>query len=280
MEFFFPSRIKYFNLKGNYRNHRKLVIIDGSIGYIGGFNVGDEYLGKDPYFGFWRDTHLRIVGDSVISMQIRFILDWRNASKHEIQATGSYLASATTNSQTAIQIVSSGPDSINQQIKQGYLQLIHSARKYIYIQTPYFIPDESIIEGLKIAAASGVDVRIIIPNKPDHLFVYWATYAFCGDLLPYGVRIYTYENGFLHTKAILIDDELSSVGTCNFDLRSFKLNFEVNAFIYDAETTIKLRNEFFYDLKVSQELTLELYQGRSFYTKLREAISRLFSAVL
>jgi len=278
--FFFPSMFKYFNLKGNYRNHRKIAIIDGSIGYIGGYNIGDEYIGLSKKFGYWRDTHLRIIGDSVFSLQLRFILDWRNASNMNLPMTSSYLRNHTTDSVGSVQIVDSGPDNINEQIKQGYLQIIHQAKDYLYIQSPYFIPDESIIEGLKIAAAKGVDVRIMIPNKPDHVFVYWATYSYCGELLPYGVRIYTYENGFLHSKTIVSDDSISSVGTCNFDIRSFKLNFEINAFIYNVHESTMLRNIFESDINHCRELSLRRYNNRSLIIKGKEAISRLFSPVL
>lgn len=314
VSFFFPSRFKYFNLKGNYRNHRKLVIIDGKIGYIGGFNVGDEYLGNSTKFGHWRDTHLRLTGNCVSSLQIRFYLDWRNASKEFLSATNlsitssqlkaltplnsendhavdSFFDESSTDQQaniivsedignTPIQIVDSGPDNINEQIKQGYLQIINKARKYIYIQSPYFIPDESINEALKIAAASGVDVRIMIPNKPDHPFVYWATYSYAGDLLPYGVKLYIYENGFLHSKTIVSDDSVCSVGSCNFDIRSFKLNFEVNAFIYSENESVQLRRSFESDQHYCHECTLRRYQKRGLWIKAKESISRLFSSVL
>ncbi len=276
--FFFPSITKHFNLRTNYRNHRKLIIIDGSIGYIGGFNIGDEYLGESSKFGNWRDTHLRLVGDSVLSLQTRFILDWRNASDQHLDIISTH--NNTTSYNVGIQIVDSGPDDSNEQIKQGFLQIIHNAKKYIYIQTPYFIPDESIIEGLKIAAGRGVDVRIMIPCKPDHLFVYWASYSYCGELLPYGVKVHTYENGFLHSKTIVSDDSVASVGTCNFDIRSFKLNFEVNAFIYDTTQSTNLRQLFEEDILFSRELTLRRYRGRTILIKIKEAISRLFSPVL
>lgn len=288
--YFFPSRFKYFNIKGNYRNHRKLVIIDGKIGYTGGFNVGDEYLGLNKKFGPWRDTHLRLIGNAVISLQIRFILDWRNAVHQadeslikllpEIPSFTTLYHQEDLLSCTAVQIVDSGPDDINQQIKQGYLQIIHSARKYLYIQTPYFIPDESIIEGLKIAASSGVDVRIMIPNKPDHPFVYWATYSYCGDLLPYGVRAYTYENGFLHAKTIVSDDEVSCVGSCNFDIRSFKLNFELSAFMYNQQQATQLKQIFDDDLAHCREITTATYAKRPLLIKFKESISRLFSPLL
>ncbi|MCT4543127.1 MAG: cardiolipin synthase [Vallitalea sp.] len=277
---FFPSKFKITNSKANYRNHRKIVVIDGEIGFIGGFNVGNEYLGQKKSFGYWRDTHLKIIGDAVIGLQLRFLLDWRNASKNSFDISLNYFKESNSIGKSGIQIVSSGPDSINEQIKYGYIKMINSAKKSIVIQTPYFIPDESIIEALKIASASGVDIRIMIPNKPDHMFVYWATYSYVGDLLKYGIRAYTYENGFLHSKMIAVDGKISSVGSCNFDIRSFKLNFEANAFIYDRKVTKKLEDTFKKDLALSKEITKEAYLQRSQKIKLKETISRLFSPIL
>src|SRR5690625_2588092 len=170
---FFPPKIPKVNLKINFRNHRKLAIIDGKIGYIGGFNIGDEYLGKDHKFGYWRDTHLRIYGDAVRNMQTRFILDWNQASRNDIGYEDRYYIGAS-GGDVGIQIVSSGPDSDWEQIKYGYIKMILSAKEYIYIQTPYFIPDESLMDALRIAALSGIKIKLMIPNKPDHPFVYWA----------------------------------------------------------------------------------------------------------
>ena len=179
-----------------------------------------------------------------------------------------------------MQIVSSGPDSEWEQIKDGYLKMIFIAKKYIYIQTPYFIPDISFLDALRIACLSGVDVRIMIPNKPDHMFVYWATYSNVGKLLKAGAKVYIYENGFLHTKQIVVDDELSTVGTANIDVRSFKLNFEVNAFIYDREKSHELAELFEQDMQLSTELTYEMYLERSRFIKIKESISRLLSPIL
>lgn len=279
--YFFPSYLKYFNPRTNYRNHRKIAVIDGDYGYVGGFNIGDEYLGYKKRFGKWRDTHLRICGDAVISLQIRFLLDWRLASKQIVPMDTTYIHEAPKVTGTSgMQIVSSGPEDVNQQIKQGYIKMINSAKDYIYIQTPYFVPDESIIEALKIAAVSGVKVSIMFPNKPDHIFVYWATYSFVGELLQYGAKAYIYDDGFIHSKGIIVDDFLASFGTCNFDIRSFKLNFEVNAFIYDRSTAYQLRTIFENDIKVSRELTLNDYMERSLFIKIKESFSRLFSPVL
>lgn len=277
---FFPSRFTPINLRLNYRNHRKLVIIDGRIGYIGGFNVGDEYLGLRK-LGYWRDTHLRIIGPTVNAMQTRFILDWNQASKqYYIDYEERYFPQMEGKGNVPIQIVSSGPDSEWEQIKNGYIRMIASAKKSIYIQTPYFIPDKSLLDALRIAALSGIDVKIMIPNKPDHPFVYWATYSYVGEILKTGAKVYIYENGFLHAKKIVVDHSVSTVGTANIDIRSFKLNFEVNAFIYDESISRKLATIFHNDLKNSSELTMKKYNERSKIIRFKESISRLLSPIL
>lgn len=279
VEAFFPPKIPKINLKINHRNHRKLTIIDGKIGYIGGFNIGDEYLGKNKKFGYWRDTHLRIIGDSVNHMQTRFILDWNQASRNDILYEDRYYA-AVPAGDVGIQIVTSGPDSDWQQIKNGYIKMILSAKKYIYIQTPYFIPDESLADALRVACLSGVDVKIMIPNKPDHPFVYWATLSYSGDLLMAGAEVYIYQNGFLHAKTIVVDGEIASVGTANIDVRSFKLNFEGNAFLYDSAISQQLEASYMEDISLSTQMTKKLYEKRSLGIRFKESISRLLSPIL
>ncbi len=280
VEVFFPSRIPFINPRINYRNHRKLVIIDGKVGYVGGFNIGDEYLGLNKRFGYWRDTHLRIIGRAALAMQTRFILDWNQASRYKISYNNRYFPQHHFEGNAGIQIVTSGPDSEWEQIKNGYIKLITSAKKSIFIQTPYFVPDASLLDSLRIAALSGIDVRIMIPNKPDHMFVYWATFSYIGELLKAGARIFIYENGFIHAKTIVVDDELSSVGTANIDVRSFRLNFEVNAFIYDRLISKNLGDIFENDLHLSRELTIEEYQKRTVKIRLKESVSRLLSPIL
>lgn len=281
VEVFFPSKLRWINLRLNYRNHRKLVIIDGKIGYVGGFNVGDEYLGLVPRFGYWRDTHLRIQGFAVYAIQTRFILDWNQASdKSNISYEQEHFPEPVLTGNSTMQIVTSGPDSEWEQIKLGYIKLIAMAKKTICIQTPYFIPDASVLDALKIACLSGVDVILMIPNKPDHPFVYWATMSHIGELLSFGGRVYIYDNGFIHAKTIVIDHEISSVGTANIDVRSFKLNFEVNAFIYDKEIAEKLDDAFKKDVTLSKELTLEDYNQRPKWIRFKESISRLLSPIL
>lgn len=281
---FFPSKIKMINLRVNYRNHRKIVVIDGTTGFVGGFNVGNEYLGLNPKMGYWRDTHLKIHGSSAYELQLRFLLDWRASSKEGLviddDSQNKYFPAIPQKSGAGIQIVSSGPDKTNQQIKQGFLRMINNAESYVLIQSPYFVPDESILEALKIALLSGIDVRIMIPNKPDHIFIHWATLSYVGELIEYGAKVYIYENGFLHAKTIVVDDAFCAVGSCNFDIRSFRLNFETNAFIYDRPISTELKNIFVEDMKLCTYYNKELYSNRSRRIKIKESISRLFSPLL
>ena len=211
-------------------------------------------------------------------MQWRFNLDWRFATGSEITRCQTYLSDETGN--TGVQVVSSGPDSKWASVKDAYLKMISNAKEKIYIETPYFIPDDSIFDALRIAGLSGLDVRIMMPCKPDHPFVYWASMSYIGELLEAGVKFYTYEKGFLHSKVVLMDDFVSSVGTANLDIRSFKLNFEVNAFIYDEAINLKLTDRFLNDLKNCKEITLEEYSKRSKIVRIKESFSRLLSPIL
>lgn len=280
-ESFFPSKLPLINLRMNNRNHRKIVVIDGTIGYVGGFNVGDEYIGKSKKFGYWRDTHLRIKGDAVNALQLRFILDWNSQSTRDnLTYESRYFPDVDSGGTIGIQIASSGPDEDWEQIKYGYLKMISSAKESIYIQSPYFIPDQAFLDSIKIAALGGVDVNIMVPNKRDHPFVYWATLKNVASLLEAGVNVYHYDNGFLHSKTLVIDDEVASVGTANMDNRSFTLNFEVNAFIYDEGVARSLKQAFINDMKLSNKLTSEAYAKRNMLVKFKEGISQLLSPIL
>ncbi|MCI8836439.1 MAG: cardiolipin synthase [Hungatella sp.] len=288
---FFPAFLGRLQLRVNYRNHRKIVVIDGKVGYVGGFNIGREYISKDPKFGYWRDTHLKIRGSAVYSLQIRFALDWNYAVGENLFKDGWYFGldqpredkretGAEPERGIDIQIISSGPDASNRQIRNNYLQLFHKAKDHIYIQTPYFVPDDAVLSALKMAAESGVDVRLMIPCKPDHPFVYWASYSYVGDLLAVGARCYVYEDGFLHAKAVMADGLVCSCGTANMDIRSFELNFEVNATIFDRETAEKMEAAFIRDLNRCREVTKELYGQRSMRIRMKEQCSRLLSPLL
>ncbi|AFH60082.1 cardiolipin synthase [Paenibacillus caseinilyticus] len=281
VEAFFPSRFRLINFRMNYRNHRKLVIIDGTTGYVGGFNVGDEYLGLHPRFGYWRDTHVRIQGPTVYAMQIRFILDWNQASRdYDIIYVPNLFPALRSEGNVGAQIVTSGPDTEFEHIKNGYLKMISSASESIYIQTPYFVPDASILDALRIASLSGVKVNIMIPDKPDHPFVYWASLSHIGELLKTGATVYLYGNGFIHAKTLVVDGQAASVGTANIDVRSFRLNFEVNAFLYDEGICRELTEAFHRDIAVSRILTLQEYRRRPAWIRFKESISRLLSPIL
>jgi cardiolipin synthase len=277
---FYPPFFPYINLRVNYRNHRKICLIDGQEGFVGGFNIGDEYLGMSKQFRFWRDTHIRIRGSAVDEMELRFLLDWRYAARDNFITDGRYFPARSRQGDTGIQIVASGPDSKWSAIKNGYVKMISSARHNIYLQTPYFVPDDSILEAMKIAALSGVEVCLIIPGKPDNFFVHWASLSYVGELLEAGVRCYKYNRGFIHSKMMVADGLISSVGTANLDIRSFDLNFEINAFIYDEEVSQRIKAAFIKDLQDCTEITIEGYMSRSVSVRIKEAFCRLLSPLL
>lgn len=280
-EIFFPGMLPHINTRINYRNHRKIVVIDGEYGYTGGFNVGDEYINLDKKVGFWRDTHIRIKGEAVNDLNDRFLLDWCYASDEEIDDFSKYYTKEKNeNGDIGIQIVTSGPDHNEEYIKNAYIKLINNAKKSVYLETPYFVPDLPVQEALRIAALSGVDVRIIMPDKPNHLFMKWAASAYSGELLEAGVKIYYYKKGFIHAKNIVADGKVCSIGTANMDMRSFCLNFEVNAFIYDDRLSKKMEEQFFIDINDSRLLSREEYNNRSRKVRIKESLLRLISPIL
>lgn len=278
---FFGSRFFLINVRLNYRNHRKIVVIDGEIGYTGGFNVGDDYLGLYENMGYWRDTHLRIDGNGVLSLQTRFLMDWNASAKNRtVDYKESYFPFSSLKGSTDMQIVSSGPDDEVHSIKKGFIKMISMAKESVYIQTPYFIPDEALMETIKVAILSGIDVKVMIPNKPDHPFIYRATLSYAEELVNSGAEVYIYDKGFLHSKTIVIDGEILSIGTANFDIRSFKLNFEVNAFIYDRYLAKKQVELFNQDINDSYILTRQMINNYSKWELFKQQFSRLFSPIL
>lgn len=273
----------------NYHLHRKIVAIDGKLGYIGGFNIGDQYLGEDPKFGYWRDTHLRVAGQAVIALTARFGMDWNTTcrkTKKERVDLDKLLADleierpSDPGQDVAMQIVSSGPDNDNFAIRRAYESIISSARQYVYIQTPYLIPGEPILESLIIAARSGIDVRVMIPCMPDHPFVYRATEYYAKYLVNNKVKVYKYNNGFIHAKTMVSGNNLASVGSANQDYRSYRLNFEANAFTYNEELTAQLKQIFENDIQDSALLTPEYFDQQSNWQKFKQYFSRLLSPVL
>lgn len=279
---FFPALLRRLQLRMNYRNHRKIVVIDNKVAYVGGFNIGKEYIGLDKKFGYWRDTHLRIEGTAVFSLGIRFLLDWNYAANQNLFTTPKYVEIPARKyiAGCEMQIISSGPDSRMQIIRDNYVRLIGKAETSIYIQTPYFIPDDSMYTALMTAIYSGIDVNIMIPCKPDHPFVYWATYSHIGDMVMAGAKCYTYNNGFLHSKGMIVDDKVFCYGTANMDIRSFALNFEVNAVVYSESKATEMREIFEKDLEHCSRITKDVYASRSLIIRIKEQVSRLLSPLL
>ncbi|MDW5563431.1 MAG: cardiolipin synthase [Methanomassiliicoccus sp.] len=280
---FYPSHIpglRWLNLNINYRNHRKIAVIDGQIGYIGGFNVGEEYIGKDPELGHWRDTHMRVEGRGVQSLQRRFLVDWSYSSGEDSISNQSYFPRGDSPGEVAMQVVSSGPTERADQVKEAYLKLIASARVSIRIQTPYFVPDRSVIDMLSIAARSGVDVRIMVPRRKDVPMVHWVSQSYVGEMLVSGVRAYYYENGFLHAKTIIVDGVVTSIGSANWDIRGFSLNFETNAVIYSDEVGKEHETIFLRDMESCTELTKEAYDHRPLSERIKESVFRLAAPLL
>lgn len=279
---FFPAVLRKLHLRMNYRNHRKIVVIDNKIAYVGGFNVAKEYVGVDEKFGYWRDTHMRIVGTAVLGLSVRFLLDWNYAAKENLFAESKYMDGYASGKKDycEIQIISSGPDSMEQTIRDNYVRLIHKAKKNIFIQSPYFIPDEAMMSAFLVAIYSGIEVNIMIPCKPDHPFVYWATYSYIGDLVMAGANCYTYNNGFLHAKGIIVDEKVFCYGTANMDIRSFALNFEVNALVYDERKAREMAELFREDLNYCKKITKDDYAGRNPSIRIKEQVCRLLSPLL
>ncbi|MHA3066138.1 cardiolipin synthase [Lacticaseibacillus saniviri] len=283
VETYFSSQHIFTDFRLNYRDHRKVVVIDDAVGYIGGFNVGDQYVSRDPKFGYWRDTHLRVQGDTVQALKVRFLMDWNATVKDDKQIAYSVKPLENTEPSqlnTPIQIVASGPDNHHQQIKFGYTKMISSATESVWIQTPYLVPDDTVFDALTSAALSGIDVRIMVPDMPDHPFIFRATQYYANALTALGVKVYHYQNGFLHAKTMIVDGKIASVGSANLDIRSFKLNFEINAFIYDRQVAGQLRDIFEDDLKKSRLLTVEEINHQSRWLHFKQRFSRLLSPIL
>jgi cardiolipin synthase len=275
---FYPVRFPFFSRRLNLRNHRKIVVIDGLVGFLGGLNVGDEYLSRKK-IGFWRDTFLKLEGDSVHFLQTVFLNDWNVATHEDVNGPLYYPQPLQLGSQLT-QIAATGPDSDWGSMLQIFFVALTSAEKTIYIETPYFIPDEGSVMALKTAALSGLDVRIILMGVPDHKITYWASLSYVEELLESGVRIYRYTKGILHAKVLILDSEIGVVGSTNFDLRSFSLNFEISAFIYNRKFAQRLEQDFQQDLADSEELIMEKYKLRPLSNRIKESSARLFSPLL
>ncbi|KOP81746.1 cardiolipin synthase [Cytobacillus solani] len=277
---FGPVRLPFLNSKINFRNHRKIIVIDGSIGFVGGLNIGDEYLGRVESFGFWRDTHMMMKGEAVRSLQLIFLQDWYYMTNQNILSADYLSPVLEENIHGGVQLVAGGPDNEWSVIKNIFFSMITSAEKSVWIASPYFIPDEDIFSALKVAALSGIDVRLLMPQRPDKKIVFYASRSYFPELLEAGVKIYEYKKGFMHSKIVIVDEELASIGTSNMDMRSFHLNFEVNAFLYRTRSTQKLVKEYINDLKNSRKIDINKFKRRHIGYRMIESTSRLLSPFL
>jgi len=271
---------RFRTIYANFRNHRKIVVVDGETAFTGGINIGDEYLGKDPSTGFWRDTNIKLTGPAASHLQLVFAEDWYYATGELL--TSSYVSHTSPNGGggSVTQIVPSGPDRDMQQVEHMFFTAITSARKTLYIATPYFIPDESVQTAIIAAALRGVDVRLLVPKKADKLIIHYANRSYYREALAAGVRIYEYNKGFMHEKLLTADGEVGIVGTANMDLRSFRLNFEVCAVCYDSSVAGELDRQFMLDLGDSSRVHMSSFMKRPHIDKFLENMARLTSPLL
>lgn len=266
----------------NYRNHRKIIVIDGCTGFVGGINVSDRYVNSEthPKQLYWRDTHVKIAGPGVYYLQYLFICDWSFCSGKHLKPQPDFFCHQPTKGKAIVQIAASGPDSEVPTLMFSLAQTISLAEKELLITTPYFIPGDSILDALHVAALSGVKVKLLVPGKSDSAFVNLAARSYYGELLKSGVEIYLYKKGFVHAKTVVSDGQLSIIGTANMDHRSFELNFEVNSMIYDDKTSKKLREAFYNDLENAKQINPITWRRRKWYKQMPEKLARLVSPLL
>ncbi len=276
---FFKVTFPQLASKLNYRNHRKIVVIDGKIGYLGGMNIADRYVNGCKW-GVWRDTHIRIEGEAVRELQSIFMVDW-NFTTNELLSDAKYFPKTENcKGSDTIQLLTSGPLDEHKSIFLMFSKIISNAKERVYIQTPYFLPNSETATALKIAALSGVDVRIMIPEHSDSKLLQYASNSYISDMLKSNVKIFFYKAGFLHAKMLLVDNDITSIGSTNFDLRSFEQNFEINAFIYSNDFNSRSCSLFMNDLKNCKRISLKSWNRRNIFLKIAESIARLFSPVL
>jgi cardiolipin synthase len=277
---FNPLRRIRISLRVNLRNHRKLLIVDGRVGFNGGLNIGDEYLGLHPKFGRWRDTHMRIEGPAVEGLQRVFLEDWFFATEEPVHGAEYFPKFAQPPGTSMVQVVHSGPDMDFKAIRETYFAGILNARKRAWIASPYFVPDAGLRDAMALAARSGVDVRFLGLFRPDKWVPFLAARFYWTDMLAAGVKVYQYTAGMMHSKYVLVDGEWASVGSANFDNRSLLLNFEANCQLFDEPIVAELEREFLKDLELSVRLDTAVFEARPFFSRLAENTCRLFSPIL
>lgn len=275
---FLKVRFPQFTGKVNYRNHRKIVVIDGKVGFVGGMNLAERYVKGVPW-GVWRDTHVKLEGKAVYGLQTAFLTDWY-AMDRTLFTSAEYFPKTDVRGNVVAQIVTSDPVGEWRDIMQGLMMAICSARRYFYVQTPYFLPDEEVKTALQTAALAGVDVRIMLPKKADTWLIHKASLSYLAEMMKAGVKIYLYRKGFIHSKLMVSDDEFSTIGSTNMDFRSFEHNFEANAFFYDKDTASALKEIFLADQRDCMLLSLKVWDKRSWKSKVTESVVRLLSPLL
>ncbi|MES5006016.1 cardiolipin synthase [Prevotella disiens] len=277
---FMPVRFPAFTSKVNYRNHRKIIVIDGKIGFVGGMNLALRYV-KGEKGEKWRDTHVKITGAAVYGLQRAFLVDWFYADRTLITNRKYYPDTAIKANNNLIQIVTSSPTNVWAELEQGYIKVLLSAKRYVYMETPYFLPTEPILFALRTAALSGVDVRLMVPFKMDSKLVQLASQSYLNQIIASGVKVLCYKNGFNHSKLLVSDDNIATIGSANIDFRSFENNFEANAFFYDKTMAERVKNIFFTDESQCIPLqNIKEINHNSFIYRLWESIVRLLSPLL
>jgi cardiolipin synthase len=276
---FLPVSLWRRRIQLNLRNHRKIVVVDGRVAFTGGLNVGDEYLGECPAFGAWRDSFFRLEGPAVEPVQQVFVEDWDFAAGETLDGP-TYFPPPVESGGELVQIISSGPDDDTKSIRELYFAAILKARKRLWIATPYYVPDAGIRDGLALAAMTGVDVRLLIPQFPDHWTPYFASRYFLPDLLAAGVKVYSYVRGFMHAKVVLVDGKWASVGSANLDNRSLLLNFELNGVFHSPGAVGEVERQFLMDLEDAVRLDARTFAQREWPGRLAENVCRLFAPVL
>jgi cardiolipin synthase len=277
---FLPFKFGRFLYSLNYRNHRKIIVVDGQIAFTGGINISDKYLRGDPALGYWHDMHLRLEGTAASHLDYVFAMDWYLVSKVTIRPLLSIDSLLSENSGSLVQIVSGGPDDDFPSLEQAYFTIINKAKEYLFITNPYIIPGQAIMQALQTTARSGVDVRLMVSANADNKIVNWSVHSYFESLLKSGIKIYLFPDGFLHSKIIVSDNAISTIGTANLDDRSFEQNYEVNAIVYDQTFAQLLKEDFLKDANVSRMLSYQEYLQRPWSEKLKEGFGKVLSPLL
>ena len=273
---FMNVSMPWFKSRMNYRNHRKVVVIDGCIGYVGGMNVGNKYF----YNSNWRDTHLRITGKGVYGLQQSFLADWYTSNDERLSDDLLYYPPCKEKSVNMLQIATSGPNTAWANLLQAAINIAVTSRHYLYIQTPYFLPADSLLDALQTTALSGADVRLMVSRKSDSPYIDPAARSYYSELLRAGMRIYEHQTKFIHAKTIVSDDFISVIGSANMDFRSFESNFEINCYLYDRELAEQSKQLFFNDMLECKEIVLDAWEQRSRWSRLAESVMRLFAPLM